>query len=76
MKEQNRHDDHSGEPNLYLPHVAQVDDQIGVADGKGGVISFCCHEGRHSECTGVTEVAMSQFLRIQCVCRCHEQGEC
>jgi len=49
----------------------ESNETIGISDGDGGVISFCCHEGRHAECMGMTEVSFRPGMRIFCACDCH-----
>jgi hypothetical protein len=55
----------------YRVAVATKNVPIGISDGAGGVISFCCHEQRHQECSGMTEAALSSSMRAACACQCH-----
>ena len=48
------------------------DTEIGVSDGKGGVLSFCCSENRHDECMGMLEFRMGN-IRVSCNCPCHDK---
>lgn len=56
--------------NSMFGDIPNDDKQIGFSDGKGGVISFCCHERRHAECMGLLEEDWHN-LRIKCACKCH-----
>jgi len=51
--------------------IADPNTPIGVADGQGGIISFCCSEDRHVECNGTTEVMLLPSVDVKCECMCH-----
>lgn len=60
----------------FGPEKATQNNPIGVYGGsRVGLISFCCHEGRHVECSGFSEVALPPCVRVVCQCPCHERAK-